>query len=81
MAVVPQTIYARDGDAHLAYQVVADDGPNLLFVPTATFPIDLLWDEPIVARQLRRRRSAASSTTASLVRAATSSFTSSSSLS
>jgi class 3 adenylate cyclase len=54
MAAVPQTLYARDGDAHLAYQVVADNGRDLLFIPTGTFPIDLLWDEPIVARQLRR---------------------------
>src|ERR1700747_3273347 len=54
MAAVPQTVYARDGDVHLAYQVVADNGSDLLFVPTATFPIDLLWDEPTVARHLRR---------------------------
>ncbi|OBA82434.1 cyclase [Mycobacterium sp. 1164966.3] len=54
MAAVPQTVYARDGDTHLAYQVVADRGPDLLFVPTSTFPIDLLWDEPTVARHLRR---------------------------
>src|ERR1700756_5284748 len=54
MAVVPQTVYARDGDTHLAYQVGADHGSDLLFVPTATFPIDLLWDEPTVARHLRR---------------------------
>ena len=32
----------------------ADHGSDLLFVPTATFPIDLLWDEPTVARHLRR---------------------------
>ncbi|GBG37343.1 alpha/beta fold hydrolase [Mycobacterium montefiorense] len=54
MAAVPETVYARDGDAHLAYQVVADNGPDLLFVPTGTFPIDLLWDEPTVAGHLRR---------------------------
>ena len=54
MAAVPQTVYARDGDVHLAYQVVSDRGSDLLFVPTATFPIDLLWDEPTVARHLRR---------------------------
>src|ERR1700730_19410085 len=54
MAAVPQTVYARDGDVHIAYQVVADNGSDLLFVPTATFPIDLLWDEPTVARHLRR---------------------------
>ncbi|HYQ35714.1 MAG TPA: alpha/beta hydrolase, partial [Mycobacterium sp.] len=54
MAAVPQTVYARDGDAHIAYQVVGDRGPDLLFVPTATFPIDLLWDDPTVAGHLRR---------------------------
>src|ERR1700746_3403775 len=54
MAAVPHTVYERDGDVHLAYQVVSDRGPDLLFVPTATFPIDLLWDEPTVAGHLRR---------------------------
>src|SRR6476619_4332415 len=54
MVAVPQTVYARDGDAHLAYQIVADRGPNLLFVPNAPFPIYLLWDEPTVAGHLRR---------------------------
>src|SRR6201995_2467635 len=54
MAAVPHTVYAQDGDVHLAYQVVADHGSDLLFVPTAIFPIDLLWDEPTVAGHLRR---------------------------
>jgi hypothetical protein len=38
----PETRYARDGDVHLAYQVVGEQGPDLLFMPTAIFPIDLL---------------------------------------
>ena len=50
----PATVYARDGDVHLAYQVLDNSGPDVLFVPTATFPIDLLWDEPTVAGHLRR---------------------------
>jgi hypothetical protein len=38
MAGTPETRYAKDRDSHhLAYQVVGD-GPDLLFVPTATFP-------------------------------------------
>jgi hypothetical protein len=41
MAAVADTVYARDRDVHLAYQIVGDGGPDLLFVPTATFPIDL----------------------------------------
>lgn len=51
---MPDTVYARDGDVHLAYQVLEDSGPDVLFVPTATFPIDLLWDDPTVAGHLRR---------------------------
>jgi class 3 adenylate cyclase len=54
MAGIPTTVYARDGDAHLAYQIAANRGPDLLFVPTATFPIDLLWDEPSIAGDLHR---------------------------
>ena len=55
MAAIPETVYARDGDGHhLAYQIVGESGPDLLFVPTGTFPIDLLWDEPTVAGHLRR---------------------------
>lgn len=54
MSSIPETRYARDSDVHLAYQVVGESGPDLLFVPTATFPIDLLWDDPTVAGSLRR---------------------------
>ena len=54
MVSAPETHYARDGDLHVAYQVASDAGPDLLFVPTATFPIDLLWDEPAAAHALRR---------------------------
>jgi hypothetical protein len=54
MGGTPETHYARDGDAHLAYQVVGDQGPDLLFVPTPTFPIDLLWDDPTIAGHLHR---------------------------
>jgi hypothetical protein len=54
MVSTPETLYAWDGDAHLAHPVVGDNGPDLLFVPTATFPVDLLWDELTVAGQLHR---------------------------
>jgi class 3 adenylate cyclase len=54
MGGTPKTLYARDGDVYLAYQVVGDRGPDLLFVPGPTFPIDLIWDEPTVAACLRR---------------------------
>lgn len=54
MASAPETRYATAGPHHLAYQVIGDGGPDLLYVPTATFPIDLMWDEPTFAHGLRR---------------------------
>jgi class 3 adenylate cyclase len=54
MAAAPETRYAVEGGYHFAYQVVSDSGPDLLYVPTATFPIDLMWDEPTFAHGLRR---------------------------
>ncbi len=54
MAVAPDTKYAFDGEHHVAYQVLGEGGPDLLYVPTATFPIDLMWDEPVLARGLHR---------------------------
>jgi len=54
MAAAPETHYARDGGAHLAYQVLGDNGPDLLFVPTPSFPIDLLWENPTIAGHLHR---------------------------
>ena len=54
MAAIPETVYARDDDANLAYQVVGSSGPDLLFVPTPRFPIDLIWDDYTVASHLRR---------------------------
>jgi class 3 adenylate cyclase/pimeloyl-ACP methyl ester carboxylesterase len=34
--------------------LVDGPGPDILYVPTATTPIDLIWDEPVFARALRR---------------------------
>jgi hypothetical protein len=53
MSAVPETLYARAGSLHVAYQAIGD-GPDLLFVPPVIFPIDLIWDEPTVAGHLRR---------------------------
>ena len=53
MAAFPETRYAEFGGAHVAYQVLGD-GPDLLVVPSAQHPIDLLWDEPTVAGYIKR---------------------------
>jgi class 3 adenylate cyclase len=54
VATPPETRYAVTGGHHVAYQDVGGTGPDLLYVPTATFPIDLMWDEPAFARALHR---------------------------
>jgi class 3 adenylate cyclase len=54
MAATPETRYTRHDDAYLAYQVVGGTGGDLLYVPTGTTPIDLMWDEPVFARGLHR---------------------------
>ena len=56
MASAPETQYALSAGNHIAYQVVAGPKrePDILLAPRTTTPIDLLWEDPIVARGLRR---------------------------
>ncbi len=54
MASTPETRYALSGGNHIAYQVADGAGRDILYVPRMAPPIDLLWDDPIVARGLRR---------------------------
>jgi class 3 adenylate cyclase len=54
MAEAPQTRFARNGDVHLAYQVVGDGPIDLLLVDTWVHHVDLVWDVPDFARLLRR---------------------------
>jgi pimeloyl-ACP methyl ester carboxylesterase len=52
--VQPETRYARSGDVHIAYQVVGDAGPDLVFVPGWISHVDYFWEEPRFAAFLRR---------------------------
>jgi class 3 adenylate cyclase/pimeloyl-ACP methyl ester carboxylesterase len=54
MAATPETHYALSGGNHIAYQVADGAERDILYVPRTTTPIDLLWEDPIVARGLRR---------------------------
>jgi class 3 adenylate cyclase/pimeloyl-ACP methyl ester carboxylesterase len=54
MASTPEAHYALSGGNHIAYQVADGAERDILYVPRTTTPIDLLWDDPIVARGLRR---------------------------
>lgn len=44
--VAPQTRYAKNGDVHIAYQVVGDGPRDLVVVPPATSHLELMWEEP-----------------------------------
>jgi class 3 adenylate cyclase/pimeloyl-ACP methyl ester carboxylesterase len=54
MASRPETQYALSDGNHIAYQVADGGDRDILYVPRTTTPIDLLWEDPIVARGLRR---------------------------
>jgi pimeloyl-ACP methyl ester carboxylesterase len=53
---VPVTRYATTADGiNVAYQVIGEGPPNLVFVPPAALShVELYWEEPSVARYLRR---------------------------
>jgi pimeloyl-ACP methyl ester carboxylesterase len=44
------TRYARSGDAHIAYQVLGEGGPDLLYLSSGTISIDSIDEEPGFAR-------------------------------
>lgn len=46
----PETRYARSGDAHIAYQVIGESGPDLLYLSSGTISIDSIEEEPGFAR-------------------------------
>lgn len=53
---VPDTHYALNGDLNIAYQVIPGEveGPARLLLSDPRFCIDLMWDDPLFARNLRR---------------------------
>jgi class 3 adenylate cyclase len=53
----PETRYAKNGDVSIAYQVAGDGPVDLVVVPTWFNNIDLLWEEPSVARFFERMAS------------------------
>ena len=53
MAVQPETRYARSGDVSIAYQVLGDGPPDLVFAPPITH-LELAWETPSSARFFNR---------------------------
>ncbi|MGO9489726.1 MAG: alpha/beta fold hydrolase [Solirubrobacteraceae bacterium] len=52
--MIPQTLYARSGDASIAYQVSGDGPLDLLFVTGWITQIEQLWEAPANRRFLER---------------------------
>ena len=50
----PETRYARSKDGDVAYQVVGDGPLDLVFIPWWGTNIDVMWEEPSIARFLGR---------------------------
>lgn len=54
MQVLPETRYAKKGDAHIAYQVVGEGSVDLVLVSTWFSHLEARWDSPGFAYYLRR---------------------------
>jgi pimeloyl-ACP methyl ester carboxylesterase len=48
------TTYAKSGDVNVAYQVKGDGPPDLVYVPGWVSNIEVMWEDPGLARFLRR---------------------------
>lgn len=49
-----ETRYAKNGDVHIAYQVLGDGPLDLVFVPAFVSNLEVAWEEPSLARFYRR---------------------------
>jgi len=52
--MAPETRYARSGDLNIAYQVTGEGPRDLVYVPGWVSNIELMWEEPAMARFLER---------------------------
>jgi pimeloyl-ACP methyl ester carboxylesterase len=52
--MTPETHYARNGDAHIAYQVWGDGDLDLVLVPGFLSHLELMWELPAARRYLER---------------------------
>lgn len=51
---MPRTQYAKSGDVNIAYQVVGDGQPDLVYVPGWVTNVEVMWEDPGLARFVRR---------------------------
>ncbi len=50
----PETRYAKGRDGFVAYQVIGDGPLDLVFIPDWVTNVEVMWEEPSLARFLRR---------------------------
>ena len=50
----PQTRYVRDGDLHIAYQIVGDAPVDIVYVPGWVSHLEAIWDDPRYGAALRK---------------------------
>ncbi len=50
----PETRYAKSGEFHIAYQVVGEGPPDLIYVPGWVSHLDMYWEQPWIERFLLR---------------------------
>jgi class 3 adenylate cyclase len=50
----PETRYATSGDVNIAYQVVGEGPLDLVFIPSLTHHLELVWENPPQARFFER---------------------------
>jgi pimeloyl-ACP methyl ester carboxylesterase/DNA-binding CsgD family transcriptional regulator len=55
----PATRYAKSGDVSIAYQIVGDGPPDLVWIPGFVSHVEAAWEWPSLARFLRRLSSLA----------------------
>jgi len=54
MPEIPETRYVKSDDVHIAYQVLGNGPPDLLFVPGFVSHIEAIWQSPEASVVLRR---------------------------
>lgn len=51
---MPETRYAKSGDTNIAYQVIGDGPRDIVYVPGWVSNVEVMWEDPGLARFLNR---------------------------
>ncbi len=54
MSDVPKTQYAKSGGVSIAYHIIGAGPPDLVYVPGWLSNVEMMWENPLLARFLRR---------------------------